>query len=511
MIYKNERIIEILKILIELNDYITIKKISNLLNVCEKTIRNDLKEIEIIINRYNCKLIKKPSKGVFLEKENINELKLLIKSKNKKMIQNAKNRRKIITLNLLIFNKLKISDISKNLFISKSSINMDMKIIASELLKYKITLVRKQNKFMTIEGREKNIRIAIFDILTNSVFYENYKNIIDYIILNKEDNKKIKLFDLNDISNNILNEDNKNNFIKNKTKIINILEFTINNIFLLFNNISFSAHYKITLIIFVSIIRYHFNKKIIIKDSKYNDYNIFQNEIDQFCQKLKSCFLIDLDNMEKHYIQIYLICIIKNKNILINNIDDKTILNFYKLLIKILNDKKSINIEIDNDIYIKFIEFIKSSIFRMNFGIFFKNDYSELVLKNYLDDFILIKNAIYNSEFLDKLYNNIIIDDEIIGILTILKISEEKYKNKKNILLVNTNDQNINNLLNIQLKKYLPNINLFSIEYNEFNEININNFDYVVSTKSLNGIESLIINPVLNNNDLENLYKLFLN
>ena len=56
----NNRFLDVIKILLEHDDYITINAISKRLQVSNKTIRNDLKQVEEWLKENDLTLVKKP-------------------------------------------------------------------------------------------------------------------------------------------------------------------------------------------------------------------------------------------------------------------------------------------------------------------------------------------------------------------------------------------------------------------------------------------------------------------
>ena len=64
---ENKRILEIIRILLQQQGYITIREIAALLNVSNKTIRNDLALTEGYLDEYHLSLHKKTGTGIRIE------------------------------------------------------------------------------------------------------------------------------------------------------------------------------------------------------------------------------------------------------------------------------------------------------------------------------------------------------------------------------------------------------------------------------------------------------------
>ena len=74
---ENKRILELVRILLQQPDYITISKITELLQVSNKTIRNDLDTVADYLKGHNLTLSRKTGVGVCIEGEEEEKLTLL--------------------------------------------------------------------------------------------------------------------------------------------------------------------------------------------------------------------------------------------------------------------------------------------------------------------------------------------------------------------------------------------------------------------------------------------------
>lgn len=81
----NKRILEIVDILLKQDSYITIDTISEILNVSNKTVRNDLRIVEEYVKENQLELIKKTGVGICIQGKTDDKLRVLesIKSKNR--------------------------------------------------------------------------------------------------------------------------------------------------------------------------------------------------------------------------------------------------------------------------------------------------------------------------------------------------------------------------------------------------------------------------------------------
>lgn len=467
------------------NDFINELKL-NLDNKKKKIINNFLKNIIII--KYN-----------FLNENNSYFLKELKEFFN----LNYEDIEKIDDLYIIIFIYFYVSFIFKNKskfdfifnlqqLISFLSINIEYIISDISFL-----LIYQNNIYNKVEISHEYLNIYLNNCILSLNLYSNKKNIIKII------NNYEKIINNNNKNINI-NYYLNNKYLKNKNKIIS---FFIENFIIILNND------KDKNFIFKSIDLYYSKDKniqkyqyfFILKDSKY--INMFKyinnlNYLDLLNENsLKKIYFINNIFLNTNYIKnnkYNTNIILKNKNV-IKNIDNyisntKIDLNsyYFECYKKIFNDilSKNINLNIytinindlDEIILNNVINKI-NDILELNFNNFdFFNNFENL-LNNLINIYYNIYNYI-NIYFLIDLEKNLLFN----------KNFYEKYINLLNFLLFNKNI-----LLDINSKKF--NINEIIIFCNKFklNLIFIDNiiYEYLNLIKNNNNL-NININYILN-------------
>lgn len=163
---------QILLILLNSDEPITISKISLQLKVSPKTVRNYLDEIEQTLHDLNVKLIKKPNVGIYLDvdknkKSSLkSELNILVND-----IYSSKHRQKYI-LKTLFKNRYTytIQLFADDLYCSKNTILSDLVFVEKWLKNHNLHLVRKQNQGLWIEGNEKVFRDAMMSFFCETSY-----------------------------------------------------------------------------------------------------------------------------------------------------------------------------------------------------------------------------------------------------------------------------------------------------------------------------------------------------
>lgn len=285
------------KILIELkNNPMDISQIAKKQNVTERTIRNDIKSINENLEKFNAE-INKDSNGlykIFMQNKELYE-----KFEKQELLNfefdysEPKNRIAYIALKFLFSNKyIKLEDLMDTMYISRSTIQNDMKETRKMLNKYNLDFDIKPNYGMKIIGSENAIRNAISTIIydINKNFYKRFTN-------------NSKFFDKNNL-NEIYNI-----VIKNITESnLKLSDIALNNLV---------VHIAIA-IKRISINQY-FNNNIEIDIENSNEFHIAEKIVED----LESKFNIEFPMDEVYYITMHLL----GTKLIINNNKNNKILD----------------------------------------------------------------------------------------------------------------------------------------------------------------------------------------
>ncbi|MCR0570345.1 BglG family transcription antiterminator [[Clostridium] innocuum] len=158
----SERERKLLKILFESSDSLTTEKLAFHLAVTSRTVKSDMKSINLKLAEHNIRIQAKQGKGIWLDvpiEEEHWMYEQLYAGDNRE--NQTKNLRKYeITNYLLDFNSyISIEDICEHLYYSRSSITKELFEVEMLLSKYGLKLLRN-NLGIYVDGNEKDIRIT---------------------------------------------------------------------------------------------------------------------------------------------------------------------------------------------------------------------------------------------------------------------------------------------------------------------------------------------------------------
>ncbi|MFZ5968381.1 MAG: BglG family transcription antiterminator [Bacillota bacterium] len=178
---------KIFSILLDCKHPVTVSELAKEVSLSGKTVRNYLKELQKELQEENIKLVIKPNVGILLDvsEEEKKLLYLGIQIKDDEFSDYTPEYRRQYILNTLLKNKYTytIQLLADDLFCSKSTIVNDLVEIQKWLERRGLTLQRKQNQGLWIEGNEKNYRRAMMDVFleTNGENIETFENVLDQL------------------------------------------------------------------------------------------------------------------------------------------------------------------------------------------------------------------------------------------------------------------------------------------------------------------------------------------
>lgn len=182
------RLQDILITLLDLNDWCTSSSLAMLLNVTDRTIRNDMSELTAILSDFQVSVISERSKGYLLDKEN--KIKVREYIQNGQIIINKINEEMHIAILIYLIennNPVNLDELSDEFYISKSTLEEKIKKMKSLLFTFNgnVCLVRKKN-VIQLQGDEKNLRQLFNFLITDndhsqiSLDLKCYSNTFDY-------------------------------------------------------------------------------------------------------------------------------------------------------------------------------------------------------------------------------------------------------------------------------------------------------------------------------------------
>ena len=478
-----KRYFEIINLVINSNGEITVKDISNLYNITERSIRYDIDELNVFFQEKNNKDI--------IEINN-NRLKILYSEDEiEGIVENIKEKEYFLSenerVNILSYEIF----LSKNEFIlqyftekynlSKTTVRYSLKELNKIISEYGLVIDMNNNRGYKIIGSEINIRKYIINILR------------EYIKNTKE--KKIEY----DPLKKIIQKFYKKSRIEESKSIINkILDYTG-------KTISDEAFETLQLFLFISVIRNKNGHEI--EEDVENE--IFLSKTKEF-SKIRE-ILEKIENIKEKDIHYFVDFFLGSYSY---NLEYSYFLNWILIeslidqFIKLLSDKLKVNLTEDKILRKELLNHIKPAIYRMKNKFKLTESILSEVKKQYMELFIKTKSSLkIISDFIDLSFD----EDEAAFITVMIQRAIMRnnpstlLKKDPNILIVcglgysssRFLYENINNRFQVNIIDIIPFNQLENYNYLKKADIIISTLDF-----KLDGMDVITVNAVMNEKDI---------
>lgn len=452
------------KIIIELSDseYVTASELAKILDLNEKTVRTTIGKMRDSLDEYGIEIESKTRKGYHLLIYDNEKYQAFINndewlSKND-IPNNSKEREEWLLDYLLKQHKfVRIDDLSEMLYVSRSTITNDIRNVEDSLKSYHITLIRRPNYGLHIQGSEFDIRNCMISQFKDNKWAQRFSD--------KEENE------LKEISKILLNN------IQNQKVVL-----------------SKSMIQEMTSCIYIAKVRYEENYKITVSKNEVV-HRIYKPCIDvatNIVEELNEKFHIHLLDSEIYYIAIN-IAARSDYNVLEGELESGVINQARKQATQMLDcvyDMMHLDMRQNLSLLYDLISFLIPMDIRMRYGIIAKNPFAEATKKKYFFAYNVASQAVIP---LKKTYFHEVPENEIAYLTSIfaLFIEQEKDKKKKyNILVICATNMSTSKLLAYQykkkFKKYIDEV--YTCEMYNLDSFDFSKVDYIFTTVEINRV-----------------------
>ena len=478
-----KRYFEIINLVLNSNDEITIKDISNLYNITERSIRYDIDELNVFFQEKNNKDIIEINNNRLKILYSENEIEDIVENiKEKEYFLSENERVNILSYEIFLSkNEFILQYFTEKYNLSKTTVRYSLKELNKIISEYGLVIDMNNNRGYKIIGSEINIRKYIINILR------------EYIKNTKE--KKIEYNPLK----KIIEKFYKKNRIEESKNIINkILDYTG-------KTISDEAFETLQIFLFISVIR---NKNgYEIEEDVENE--IFLSKTMEF-SKIRE-ILKKIENIKEKDIHYFVDFFLGSYSY---NLEYSYFLNWILIeslidqFIKLLSDKLEVNLTDDKILRKELLNHIKPAIYRMKNKFKLTESILSEVKKQYMELFIKTKSSLkIISDFIDLSFD----EDEAAFITVMIQRAIMRnnpstlLKKDPNILIVcglgysssRFLYENINNRFQVNIIDIIPFNQLENYNYLKKADIIISTLDF-----KLDGMDVITVNAVMNEKDI---------
>ncbi|MFD1362388.1 BglG family transcription antiterminator [Lentibacillus salinarum] len=493
----NTRLQQIIQQLLTTDELQTSSELATALQVSSKTIRTDIKEISKLLNNDIAYIESHRGKGFRINVINEDGFKQFLQKtveKNNQVVPTEpENRIQFLIERLLLQSSyIKMDDLAEELFISRSTLQTDLKNVREVMERYNLFLDHKPNYGIKVFGDEIKIRFCISEYIFNQKpnMVDQTANWIE--ILPKDEMEWIR--------DSILSK-------LRKHKII-ITDISLHN---LITHIAIACK-RIRDEKVVEIYREELSR---ITDKK--EYTIAKEIVEEIEQKLKVSFSVN----ETAYLAIHLqgtkkvhseTEIEEVKSILDEDIQDLT-----RNILERIDNVYSLDLSGDKELIMALSLHLKPAINRYTYQMNLRNPMLEEIKNKYPFSF---EAALTGADVIRKKLG-ISIDESEIGYMALhieaaLERQEKSERNKKRCLIVCASGLGTAQLLLMKLKnQFRDELNIVgTTEYYNLNSQSIHNLDLIISTIPIPEklpIPVVQVSTLLGNQDVNKIEKLIHN
>ncbi|TDL67496.1 transcription antiterminator [Rhodococcus qingshengii] len=492
----NNRTIAILRELLAVDSAITSEYLANVIQVTSRTIRNDMKELETLLSKYGASIKSIRGAGYILKIDDDKRFRkfLLEEFQSEKLkpsiLPNSPEERVHYLMNRLLLteNFLKLEDLADELFISKSTVQNDLKDVKKILHTYDLSFDVKPNYGLKVKGEEVKLRFCmseyVFDrIQTAYDLHSSQKSLIPI-----DEMKMIRAIILEQIKENkiTLSDIGLNNLI---IHIAIACKRIIDGNYVILNNEEL---------------------KDVTNQKEYGVANKIVREIEK---RMKVAF----PETEIAYIAIHLLGtrMIRHLNNKVGDIRNYIDKDIYRLTMEILDSietKLTLGLKDDQELIVAIGLHLKPAISRYRYGMNLRNPMIDEIKSNYPIAFEagIIAGMVLKKEL------EIDIDENEVGYLALhIGAAIERraiHTEPKRCMIVCASGVGSARLLSYKLQsKFGGKLEIVgTTEYYKLNEVPFDSLDFIVSTipiKESLPVPVIVVNTFLGGNDFEKVEK----
>lgn len=459
-------------------DEYKISDLAKYFKVSEKTIRNDIKNINYFLNRYGYNEIKFLGNGCVQFSGKWKDVTIFLKKNNLYSYKLEKDERIRFIALLLIqsVGYISLDYISEKLFVSRSTIVNDLKDVKNFCQTENLRVISKPSKGILLEGSENHKRSLAYKILCNRYQYNSIFNPYELFEFNSFEDENVR----NTLSKIILDAEKNYNFMLTGDSFNNLIAY---------------------LIIAVKRIQLGF----FAEPEKILDENWFEIAAYILKQVARSYHL----KIKKEE-EILLCNLLGKLNYLAKSNKDQSIIKLQMVTRKFI-EKISSDLQIDlNHDYLFFQSLINHLEFISQKEV--TPPPLEELFSNTEDLTKVYQVVSKNINILQSAIGKAIPKNELYYIVIHVCAAIERKKSlasKLNVIVVCKNGVGTSQLISERLKKYF-NFTIKDVvaQHNLYKVLN-DNIDLIISTvpiEETNHIENIVINPDLTNNDIMQIY-----
>ncbi|GAA0609569.1 mannitol operon transcriptional activator MtlR [Virgibacillus siamensis] len=483
-------------LLLHADGALTVHQIADTLDVSERTVHRDLKNIEDIVADYNLQLVRQAGRGLVISGDAESRNKLDLEVSNAAFSDfTAEERQAMIYATLLEMDEpIKLFTLANELKVTIATVSHDLDQLEAELKTYQLTLIRKRGYGVRLEGKESNKRAALSSLITAHIEPFQYVSLLKNNIEKQQQSSMIsdRLLGLVDPEKLTIIEETVNAAMEELPQELADSAY-----------IGLVVHLALALERLLKGDSIHIDPDYLTQMEESREFTVARKMIAHF----EEAFQMDIPNDEIGYITMHLMGakLRSDSNSLMeeSGLDivykAKELINYVSSMTE--DDWMRENTVLLNDL----AAHLKPSIYRMKQGLAIRNPLIGEIQRDYDSLFDLIQEAV------GEIFPNLDVPDDEIGYLVLhfaAAMIRDEADSEMRALVICSSGIGTAKILATKLKQQIPEIrNVENKSVLDLEQAEMSRYDIVVSTIGLGEDESIQISPMLTEAEVHRIKK----
>lgn len=491
----NARMTVIIRELMKAHTPLTSEYLANVLDVTSRTVRNDMKELESTVSDFGAsiKSIRGTGYKLFVHDDQLFRhllQEVTEKDNNIEIPTLPEERVQYIVKRLLLTEYIKLDDLADELFISKSTLQNDLKDVKGQFRRYGITIDKRPNFGLKLNGTEFKLRLCMADYLFDHI--ENQLDAASEIdpIFSKESLAIIRSI--------ILEQINLNQIALSDIGLNNL----VIHIAIAYNRIKNEKYVTLT----------HELEEL----QEQKQYTVAQEIVDQLEKELE----VDFPETEVGYITIHLLGTKMVTHLHLNEVEiqgiiDNQIYGVVQVILDTIDRELNLLIKDDQELFVAMCLHLRPAIHRFQYGINLPNPLIEDIKSKYPVAFqaAIIAGMVLKREL------KIEINENEMGYLALhlgaaIENKKAVHQPKRCIIVCASGVGSARLLASKIHSKFGAKIDIVgTTDFYKINQISLHAIDFLISTIPISmplSIPVIQVNTILGGKDLEKIEHLLI-
>lgn len=479
---------ELVKIILQVNDFVSVESIAKQLKTSTKTIRNDLITLEPLMAQHSLTLLRKPGVGVSIEGDFFDKQQLLntLKQNTTHSYLTPEERRQHMLHALLLNQSSKrMKDLELDYYVSRATIHADIAALNESLKPFQCEIVFDKHQGLSLRGEEAQQRQVM-------AHFGPLEPLVEYVMDGSAKSKSTFIQRFNDV----LNLDfNKIETIVNDAQ--NQLGYTF----------SIEASLNLIVHIAIAIQRAKQGFDVTLSDdlvhtlSQQKEYEIAKD----IAQRIEADFKVTLSGSETIYLCLHFLGAKRIKELQFKHMsissDTQDLENTILRFIRKVQSSMGLFLENDSELFNSLLLHLKPTINRLMYGLSLQNPLYEEIRFNYASIYSAVERHI---SLFDETYHIHIPPNEIAYLVLHFAAAKERNVTMIRTLVMCASGLGTSQLIVSKLKRTFNNLHIVDVVASfDVASYQSKDIDLIISTIALDSpIKTIVISPLLSDYDI---------